>query len=579
MILNPLIPTYLLLVIALGLTIFFLWMEKKRETPYLNIRMIGVIVMILSLCAIILRPAYKSSQSTAIILLTPEYDIKKLDSILRLEPQASVIHAPRTSSYKNSKPLKSFHDLTNLSGEIHYILGQGIPRHANDLVEPGSYNFIPAPIPSGITKMNFQHAAISKRINLIEGVFNNASPKTKLFLEGPGGKEDSVELKGKSQENFSLRFMPKQAGNFLYTLSDGDKLKELLPVHVKEERPLNIFFIQHYPTFESRSLKNFLGEHHRLLFRYQLSQNKYRFEFINRESQRIDRLSQEILSDNDLIIIDSDALDALSSSEVKDLQAAVKSGLGIIILFNDLPTKVRKTSSFLPINFTPYASDTAHLDIRSKKITLPAWPVKLTPDEAFVTVLKNKNRLLSGYFTDGFGKAGFQLLQETYQLMLEGDSIAYSELWAGLIGQVARTEKDKFQIEALHAFPLFQDEPTDIEIISSGSAPILYNDSIRIPVSEDLFIDDLWKTKYWAGKPGWHSLTVEEDSIKTFFFVSEKDSWQPLAITNQIEQTMLNSASVQNEKGSREVLQDFPAWIFYLTFLVSAGFLWLAPKL
>src|SRR5688572_32592634 len=107
---------------------------------------------------------------------------------------------------------------------------------------------------------------------------------------------------------------------------------------------------------------------------------------------------------------------------------SVKNGMGTIVLFNENPSERQKVNIF-PFSFKSHASDTAHIQI-GNAIILPAWPVIPAPAESIIPVVRNKNRILSGYHHFGLGKTGFQLLQETYSLSLKGDSIAYSKLWS-----------------------------------------------------------------------------------------------------------------------------------------------------
>jgi hypothetical protein len=576
---NPVLPTPLLLGGLICLAIIFLWAEQRRAMRYRMARIIAVAILMVSLGALLLRPSYRTTISNTIILLTAGYDPGKTDSLLDVEPGAMLMHTGEAKPYKNSRLLGSFHDLSDHKDEVRYILGQGLSRDALDVLQHTNYGFIPSPYPSGITALRVQRPVLPERSNTIEGVFNHAPAGEKLYLSGPGGKEDSVMLAGKANELFSLTFTPKQPGAFLYTLTGSKGLNESLPVYVEQQQSSAILFIQHFPTFESRSLKNFLGEDHSILFRYQLSQHKYRYEFINRKPQSLDKLTTGTLAAFDLMIIDSDALQSLSSSELGDVKKSVSEGMGLLILLNDVPSKIKRIQTFLPEVFVPYSSDTAQVRIKAKKITLPSWAFKVNPDAGIVPTLKNRIRILSGYRYDGFGKTGFQLLQETYRLMLEGDSLAYSALWSDLVGKTARAKKDPFSVRIGDEFPLYPDQPLMADVIAGGADPVLLNDGVRIPLIEDLFIDDVWKGKLWAGRQGWHTLTPAGDSTGVKYYVSDRNNWASLAAANAIARTSQHSVKKLPEKELTAVFKPVPMWLFYLLFLFSAGFLWLVPKL
>lgn len=563
--------------ILISFTVFFILLEWKRKTPYLSVRIISVLLMMVALAGFLIRPLYKVTSSEQIILLTPDYNKSQVDSLLSLYPTLSVFHSPGANSFRNSIAVKSYHDLTDKQDNIAFIMGQGLPPEALDLFEFRNYQFISAPYPEGIIRLSLPDNILPNRKSTIEGIYNNRSKYLKIFLEGPGGKEDSVSFSSNGFQYFKLSFLPKEPGKFLYTIHLEDSIKEKVPVRVKKQKSLNILFIQHYPTFETRYLKEFLGNHHRLLFRYQISKNRYRYEFVNRKSEVLNQLSKESLSDFDLLIIDSDALQSLGTSETKNLQSAIEEGLGMLTVFNSSPSGLK---NILPFKFKRFAVDTAHINPGgSKKNILPAWPFSVQPEASIVSTVKNKNRVLSGYTYNGFGKIGFQLLQETYRLILQGDSIGYHSLWSGLLEQISRSEKAEFAIHPKIKFPFFTDSPIPIEIISSEKEPELLVNNIRIPLKENRLIDNLWSGKFWTDKPGWNKLTVGEDSTAMDLYISYKKEWRSLAIANNMDETRREDLSHMQEKELKNVLLPVPQWIFYCFFLLGAGFLWLAPKL
>ena len=75
--------------------------------------------------------------------------------------------------------------------------------------------------------------------------------------------EDSVSFTQQGNHDFTLSLTPKQSGLFVYSVvieDDGKSVTQKFPVEVKEEKKLNILFVQNYPTAETRYLKNFLIE-------------------------------------------------------------------------------------------------------------------------------------------------------------------------------------------------------------------------------------------------------------------------------------------------------------------------------
>jgi hypothetical protein len=343
---------------------------------------------------------------------------------------------------------------------------------------------------------------------------------------------------------------------------------------VIEQTASKILFLQQYPTFETRYLKQMLGKKHNLLFRYELSKNIFRFERINNPAKEFQRVSTEVLSEFDLLILDTDAFHQLSSNEIKAITNSVKNGLGVIFLFNDQPGKSVK--SFLPFDVQSYNSDTAQFQLATKKIMLPAWPMEVKSE--VVPILRNKNRILSGYANDGFGKIGFQLLQETYRLSLEGDSLSYVNLWSDLLEKVVRTKQESFKVNVSNNFPIYPDEPVTIEIIANEDLPNLIVDSVSTPLAEDELIDGLWKAKVWFDKPGWQNIQIDGHASDIPVYVSPVTEWNSLSAANTIRRTQRVSSADQKTSVVQSSYSPVNPVIFYLLFLLCFGVLWLLPK-
>jgi hypothetical protein len=581
MIIDSFFPVWLIALILIPLTILLTWKEWRRPHNFRTLRTLSTLIMMISLAGLVLKPKYASKKLSSIILLTPEYSEKKLDSVLQAEPKSIVMRAENTKSYENS-PLLPYHDLIKRGEEIRIVLGQGLPTHALDLIENKDFHFIPASLPEGIISLIFPEVTHVKRKNVLAGTFNSKKNNVSIKLTGPGGKEDSVRLPSKGLSNFKLSFVPKQSGNLLFPLSimadTVNVRQENLPIHAEEERRLNILFVKHHPTFEIQYLKNFLGrKNHSVVLRYQLSKNNFRYEYLNRDPLQINRLTNETLDNFDLLITDGEALETLSHAEKSSLKKSIQSGLGILNLSDDFKNK--NPSNFLPFQILSVKTDTAVFRLEKKSFNLPAIPQRVGPHPSISPLQKTKNGILSGYTFEGAGKIAFQFLQETYRLALSGDSAAYSEIWAPLIEQVARPMAQTTGIRITNAFPWYENEPIDIEIISTKENFSLEDDSIQLPLLEDVAIDNVWHARTWAGKPGWHTLKTS-DGISLPYYISRQDDWKSLAIANQLEaNSIARNISPKNSAEEITTWKEIPLVLFYLMFLIAAGFIWLAPKL
>ncbi len=576
---NPLFPLSIAIIIVFSLVSFFGYREFRRKLKFLALRGIALSFVLVSLLGIILQPTYLSERILVpTLLLTRNYQKSKVDSILHANSKLKVIRTEDALSYSGSSTLRSWQDLS--SENISYIIGQGIPEYAFDLLRNKDFQFIPAATPQGITRLIIPAPIfINDRVQ-IKGSFNSTE-KTKLKLLGPGGAIDSTNL-DIGESSFSLSFTPKRAGNSIYSLVSegirGSTSTERLPVEVSPTKRLRVLFIQKFPTAEVRFLKNFLSEkHHQIAVRYQVSKNNFTYEFDNLPQEKIDNLHSDILNSYDLLFIDQKSYNEISTQERGDLKKSINKGLGVIFLLHD--AKEKAISEFLPVKTTVSSKDTIHIRLSSSLLNvLPALPIELANDPSIVPITKNKNRILSGYFYSGLGKIGFQFIQETFRIGLEGNIDDYSFAWTPLINNTARPKESNFKLKLVTAFPIYTNEPIDLTTISSRQ-PSLYAESVMIPLKENAFVEGHWTGRSWAGKSGWHQLYIKQDSTQLNYFVSDSSEWRALRISNQMKsnQVYQNISIDKSNEVSHQV--PFPKLVFYFIFLFSSAFLWLAPKI
>lgn len=581
---NAFFSPWLIIGLLGPMSVFLIWQEWKRAFRFRILRMIAVLIMMLSLAAILLRPSLTIEKSRSILLLTKGFEKSKVDSLLKRYPDLIIKRTSDAEFYRESSPIQSSHDLSVIGVDIRFIAGNGLKDFELDLMESKSFDFIPGSAPEGIIDISFPKNLISNRLSKIEGIYKNISGANWLYLNGPQGKEDSTSITTSGEFPFSLSFSPRQSGNALYEVivmdSTGNQLKENIPLYIAEAKPLSILFIQSYPTSEMQYLKNFLSrKKHELAVRSQLSQNNFRYEYANRSPVQINTITKNIIKDFDVLITDDEVFRKLSSAEKSIIKEEIESGgLGLLNLLNNVSNNTKASEAF-PFETIAVKTDTTEIKQGLKRFELPALPLRVMGKASVTSLIKNNSGILSGYTYKGAGKIGFQLLKETYRLSLSGDSVGYSELWSPLIEQIARPHNESSSIEVMSSFPLFTDEPLDVQIISSTETALLKADSIRIPLQEDVIIDDVWHAKIWGDSPGWHQLQTDDTILP--YYISKNGEWGTLSIVNQMNETLMAMNRVEKmSKGEKVTEQkEISSLLFYLLFILSAGFIWLAPKL
>jgi hypothetical protein len=579
---QSLFPVLWIFIIAFLAFCLFIWLEIKRNQKLLAARLVAVCIAVLSIACLALKPAQSIKKTSDIIVLTPGYSKTVLDSLQQTNSKHQ-LYAIKGVSNKEATLLENYRDLGNLKGNLSFV-GLGIPEYMLEYVDTSSVAVYPSPVPEGFIAYDQKKIYTVNHTSQVQGIFNSHGKSYTLKLRASNASEDSVMVTGKKTHSFSLKFIPKNSGLYLYTLTATDSLGEIihtenLPLQVEEEKPLSILFLCDYPSAEIRFLKNFLEtRHHRLTLRYKISKDRYRTEFVNTPQKNIGRVNSVMLQNFDLLLSDASSLGSLSDNELQEMKKAMKLGLGIVTLI-DSSNPSSKVKKFLNLSVTPIKSDSASLIVQNKKLKTPATSVSVSSErKLFNTLSESSSRAVSGYYQYGKGKSGFQLLSNTYSLLLSGEKETYAELWSPLLEQVSRKEVKKYDLIFTTQFPYYQDESIAFEIIAAAEKPIMRIDSVEVPLEEDALIKNVWHGKIWAGKIGWHEATIDQDSSRHNFFAAGNDQWKNLRINNQ--QRLLQKIATSGKKSEEQIAyREISPFIFFVLFIISAGFLWLAPKL
>ncbi len=581
---SSLVPLPLLISLGLLLTLLFLYLEVKRKTALLPARILAVVLMMVSLILLLLKPTYlTTSTSSGYLILTEQYEKVKVDSLLSTYPSLELVHTPKAKSYKGSRLLQSY-ELAELDPSIRFVVGEGLPLSDLALLENQNISYLPTKDRMGITALHLPEFITVNEKQSLHGTFQT-NHNTLLRLVGPGGVDDSVLLPASKTSTFSLSFKPLSTGQFLYSLEWTEKEtthREKIPVHVLPAKVLNTLILQAAPGIELRTLKNFLAEgKHGISVRSQLSKNKYRSEFINSPALNLSFLTTDLLKKFDLVVLESSTLTTLSNGERKSLEQSISEGLGIVILLNSEPDKEKILQQFLPVKKRVNDQDTLSLvNENQQKFKVKLGPTQMESHPYLLSHVQKGSGVYAGHIPHGFGKIGFQCLEETYRLRLQGENDAYAHCWTGLLKGTSRNELPSSRVRLQQEFPYYANEAIPFTLLSEA-IPEAKTSTTYIPLQEDIHIDNRWHGSVRFNSPGWQAIHNTTDSTSYTFYLSDKGEWNSLRIVHQMK---LLSNKVKGFHESAELMQNeekknVSPWLFFSLFLLSAGFLWLAPKL
>lgn len=559
------------------LWVVFIW---KEWSPVLTFRfyvnsLIGLLV-VTSIMMIALRPMFRSTTSSnSGMLLTRGFEQYQVDSLKKVHKNIKSI------PYKINQPLGKTID----SVGVLYILGEGLQPFDFHQLEDVPAQIIEGYKPFGITKFNYNSDVIVGDDFIIKGSYSNGQKGTRLVLSNPGGVGiDSVDLRGSVQENFRLTMNLKVVGKYKYTLIEKDSLgtvisSEPLPLNVEDRKSLNILILNNFPTFETKYLKNYLAEiGHEVTVLSQFTTNKYKYEYFNTEKQSFFSFTKDQLEHYNLIIVDSESYTSLSKNNLSALHNSIRnSGLGLFI--QPEATFFKVTSERMGYSFLSSKNVKTGLEI-SPEVLLDKYPYEFKTGYGLEEIHQYNNNTLTAYRRIENGRVGTTLLQNTYQLLLNGQKETYEQFWSEIISGLAK--RNYVQTEWInHSGLAYQDQPLHVIIRTSIDDPVVLNsEGVEIPIQQDVHIESKWYATTFPTKTGWNQMQIKNDTLSKYdYYAMDTLNWKSLTAYNtRIENQRYFPDTYENQKKVK-FLQPINQFWFFLIFIVGMGYLWLEPKL
>ena len=566
-----------ILIGALLLWILFIfkeWPDRYSKRFWLKTGI--ALLTITALALIFLKPTSLSEEKIKTgLVLTNGYDKEVLDSIKRDNNDLIIINYLKGESILRED--------VNASSLI--ILGEGIQDYDLWQLENIPTQYLESFTNIGITSLFYHQTNTIGNKLLVQGEYKNAKSGTKLILEAHGGiKVDSIILDSVEAQEFQLSTALKVEGTFLYELIEKDSTGKVvksnpIPVKITKRIPLKILIIDAFPTFETKYLKNYLAQAgQEVSVRTQITTGRYKLEYFNIDKKEPISFSETILQAFDLLVIDEVSLKNLSKNEITLLKRSIREdGLGVFIqptlnLFNS--KNELAALKFIRDNKTKINIDP------DLKIQFNKYPYQFSSEKDLLPLFSIDDYKIAGYQKNGLGRVGTSLLENTYQLVLDGNEEQYQELWSGIVEKISKKARISSQFN-MDPFIVYKDEPFNFTLKTEIETPVVHaQNGGRIPLKQDLNISNLWTGKIYPNKKGWKSLILAQDSsISLEYYVSEKSVWMSLIAENTSKNNKRYLKDFKNEdkiKSSREPID--PIW-FYVIFLLGMGFLWLEPKL
>jgi hypothetical protein len=556
------------------LVLIFIWKEWSQSGKHrLVLKVLLVFLAIFSLILIALKPAIPGKKdSNKIVLLTEGFEDFQVDSLKKVHKRLKKLE------YEPGQLISE----EIRSAENIFILGHGFKEYDLWQLDEVSVVFLAGNLPEGIVKLNYEQEKFVGDNLVLKGLYANPKSGNRLVLQDPAGTGlDSLVFNSEEKQSFLLAAELKVEGKYLFSLVEKDSLGEILksdpvPVMVAEKEPLQILIINSFPTFETRYLKNFLAETgHRVSVRSQITTGRYKYEYFNTDRSPLGNLTENILEFFDLLIIDAVSLRSLSGNQRNAIENSVRqNGLGVFIQADDAFFK---------------SPGIAGLDlerITTSEVSMEQWPgikfsvhpFALKDDFGMQFIHTTHNLIWSGYKRNGSGRIGTTVFTNTYQLLLDGHSGAYKQLWSQVVEHISRKENPATEWET-NQMIAYKDEPFNFLLRTVlDSVAVKNQDGNTIPLMQDIDFPALWKGTTWPKRSGWNTLQADTSGIFEYY-VTDKTHWKALTAFNTMEDNRRYFTRPQVEgQGLRPLQPINPLWFFAL-FLICMGGLWLEPKL
>ncbi|MCK0159265.1 hypothetical protein [Allomuricauda sp. F6463D] len=567
-------------IVLIGLVLFavFIWKDwTQQKDRSFWIKSITIFLAISSLVMIVLRPStLQKTINGKGIVLTEGYRPAQLDSL------KSIYKRIRTEEYSKGRTLSILENVDSL-----FLLGHGVEPFDLWQLQDKSIAFLGGEKVEGWTAITHENEIPLGGVLQLNSRYSNPKEGHWAVLADNGGNPlDSVLFKGIEEERITFNTKPKSSGQFVYSLLEKDTdanviSQEPIPVQVVKGALLKILMINTFPTFESKYLKNFLTERgHEVLARTQLTKGRYKFEYFNGASNPIYGFTQKNLNAYDLLIIDTDTYAGLDSASKEIMEETMKThGLGVFVQPNERFFNFSKKQS-------PFGFDRDF--VTETTIGEPEQHIQKYPFE-FKNTIKIQEVLVdsvevAAYVPMEKGKLGTTLLRNTYQLVLEGDTDLYANIWTSILNKVVRDFDALADWKALTTTSRVG-EPFKFELRTSlNDFEIHTEEEHNIYMLQDILLSNKWTGTQYPRKTGWNQLTVSNDTLSKYsYYVFDENQRKAITLSNRLK---TNKRQFGNKKGftsvtsaSQKEMIPIPSFWFFILLILCLGWLWLEPKL
>lgn len=531
-----------LVILALLILLFVQIFALRRNKSITKLRSWLKIVLNISLWAVVVLLFINPS-------IEKELDSNKVLLVSENVPKSAVQKVKDSLKITEVFSQKSFNrqvidnpKLINQLGKI-YLLGEDASPELLSKIQQHSIHWIPFFQEDELQAIHWNGFARQGEIQRIDGkIYSSVSQILRLKLANQ--VLDSIKL-AKGFNAFTLNFTNFSIGKTTINLVLGEKpLKEINYFSLKNQ-PHNFLFILSNPDFESKTLADWLGK------------NGNKVETITTVAKN----TQSTFSINtakkfvpDIIITDPSNA---GNTSVKKAFSAGKSVLFINVENPDID--VRTINQNLGTKWKVKRISNQENRVISRDLTAHSYQFEAS---AFQKNIFDYPIAIQ----KSFGKVGVSLLNESFPLMLSGDSITYARIWQSTFQTLFPSSGNNIQVDA----PIFTDIRSNLQTKQSTDE-LIFVEKDTVASTQSGINPSSAVAKYTFRKGGWNTF---QDSLSVY--VEEGDN--TLAKVKIIK-PYLNEKRISNSENETDVFSTtMPEWVWYLLIIILLSALWLEPK-
>ena len=585
---------------CLLLMVGIVWLElrKKRSHAWLRITLSWLAIGALFLLA--WQPAYRQALTASqAVLLTANASQSSLDSLRERRPGMQIFSLETGQEEKEFLTHPSYLQQTLAPGSRLFVLGDGPQPATLSYLQEYELLHLPGEKKEGLRTLTFPPDLRKGDTLFLQGNWHQVAHSVRIKLSLAGKLLDSAMVYPDSQ-NFLLRHLPRLSGPLQYQLwaenEKRDTLENLaIPIRVQETDPLHIGLFAGYPSFENKYLKNWLARQgHAVFYQAEMAPDRYVREWLNLPDKKLTGLNKKLLRQVDLLVVDQLFFTGLSLHSHQLIEAAVKEGLGLLVLANGTnlswPRQAWEQLPPLRINGSVQEESLFTGQKSIEQVLLRQYQAE-GADWIGQKGRADKAGLL--HVPYGLGTVGVSLLMETYPLLLKSKEEVYAKQWAFLLSKIAGLSTPINRIRA--EFPAFQGQRQELVVWQTEKErPELVltepnGQKQVLPLIQDSQVPERWYAYQWPKEKGFYQLAWPgTDSLRFQVLDSAAlPAWRQNETTRRLQtfQMRLNGKKEQPENPAvqKQIVryreQGVPYYWFYLLFLVCLTGLWVEQKL